>query len=467
MPSSLPVIPQNITVHLGRPDANVANVTVPFPDYIKNVASSEIYPTWPESALRANIYAQISFALNRVYTEWYPSRGYSFDITNSTQYDQAYTPGRDVFENISQIVDDIFNNYVKRYGTVEPYFTQFCNGTTVTCDGLSQWGTVELANQGMTPYEILQYYYGDDIEIVRNAPIQNIQESYPGIPLRLGSVGNDVQAIQIRLNRISQNYPLIPKINPVNGVFDENTENAVRQFQQIFNLAQDGIVGKSTWYKLQFIYVNVKRLAELESEGISLQEISKQFETSLQEGMSGESVRVLQYYLAVLNLSNPEIPPVEVDGIFGPTTKNAVIAFQRINGLTQDGIVGRNTWNLLYNDYLGYVRSLPNTDPRIAPYIFPGDTLTLGSRGPYVEYLQTYLTYISQFYPIPPVPVTGYFGTQTQASVRAFQQEFGLNPTGNVGPTTWNRIASLYSDLLSAETAQVGQYPGYTLQEGS
>ena len=350
---------------------------------------------------------------------------------------------------------------------MEPYFTQFCNGTTVTCDGLSQWGTVELANQGMTPYEILQYYYGDDIEIVRNAPIQNIQESYPGIPLRLGSVGNDVQAIQIRLNRISQNYPLIPKINPVNGVFDENTENAVRQFQQIFNLAQDGIVGKSTWYKIQFIYVNVKRLAELESEGISLQEISKQFETSLQEGMSGESVRVLQYYLAVLNLSNPEIPPVEVDGIFGPTTKNAVIAFQRINGLTQDGIVGRNTWNLLYNDYLGYVRSLPNTDPRIAPYIFPGDTLTLGSRGPYVEYLQTYLTYISQFYPIPPVPVTGYFGTQTQASVRAFQQEFGLNPTGNVGPTTWNRIASLYSDLLSAETAQVGQYPGYPLQEGS
>ncbi len=465
MPSSLPFIPQSITVHLGRPDENVSNITVSFPDYIKNVASSEIYPTWPDSALRANIYAQISFALNRVYTEWYPSRGYPFDITSSTQYDQSFTPGRDIFENISQIVDEIFNDYIKRYGSVEPYFAQFCNGTTVTCEGLSQWGSVDLARQGMTPYEILTYYYGDDIEIVRNAPVQSIEESYPGIPLRLGSAGNEVQTIQIRLNRISQNYPLIPKINPVNGVFNENTENAVKQFQQIFNLTQDGVVGKATWYKIQFLYVNVKRLAELESEGISLQEISKQFETVLQEGNTGDSVRVLQYYLSVLNLSNPEIPPVEIDGVFGPSTKNAVIAFQRLNGLTQDGIVGRNTWNLMYNDYLGFVRTLPNEDPRIAPYIFPGTTLTQGSRGPYVEYLQQYLSYISQFYPIPSVPVTGYFGSQTVAAVTAFQEEFGLTPTGYVGPNTWNRIASLYSDLMSAQSPQAGQYPGYTLQE--
>ena len=156
----LPYIPEFITVHLGAPNSNAPNVQVSFPEYIKNVASSEIYPTWPESSIRANIYAQISFALNRIYTEWYRSRGYDFDITNSTQYDQKFIQGRDIFDNVSQIVDEIFNNYVRRQGSVEPYFTQFCNGTTVTCDGLSQWGTVELARQGYTPYGILQYYYG-------------------------------------------------------------------------------------------------------------------------------------------------------------------------------------------------------------------------------------------------------------------------------------------------------------------
>ena len=178
-PFGYPVIPERITVHLGRPEESARNVEVPFSDYIKNVASSEIYPTWPENAIRANIYAQISYALNRVYTEWYRSRGYDFDITNSTQYDQAYVPERNIFENISQIVDEIFNNYVRRQGSVEPYFTQYCNGTTSTCAGLSQWGTVELANQGYLPYEILRYYYGDDIDIVRNAPVQNVEESYP------------------------------------------------------------------------------------------------------------------------------------------------------------------------------------------------------------------------------------------------------------------------------------------------
>lgn len=205
-----PYIPQFITVHLGTPGQNARNVSIGFPDYIKNVASSEIYPTWPESALRANIYAQTSFALNRVYTEWYRSRGYAFDITNSTQYDQAYLYGRDIFGNISQIVDEIFNDYLRRPGTLEPFFAQFCNGTTVTCRGLSQWGSVTLANQGMTPYEILTYYYGEELEIVRDAPVQSIMESYPGIPLRIGSSGNDVRNVQLRLNRIGRNYPLIP-----------------------------------------------------------------------------------------------------------------------------------------------------------------------------------------------------------------------------------------------------------------
>lgn len=213
----LPVIPKFITVHLGRPDQPAENIRVSFADYIKNVASSEIYPTWPESAIRANILAQISYALNRIYTEYYPSRGYDFDITSSTQYDQKFIPNRDIFENISQIVDDIFNDYVVRQGSVQPYFTQYCSGTTTTCEGLSQWGTVALAEEGLVPYEILQRYYGDDINIVFNAPVAGIERSYPGAPLRLGSAGEDVRIIQRQLNRIADNYPAIPRLSVIDG----------------------------------------------------------------------------------------------------------------------------------------------------------------------------------------------------------------------------------------------------------
>ena len=247
MPTNLPYIPETITVHLGEPDQQAENVTVPFVDYIKNVASSEIYPTWPESALRANILAQISFALNRVYTEYYPSRGYSFNITNSTAIDQSFINGRNYFDTVSLIVDEIFNNYVVRQGSVEPLFTQFCNGTSVTCQGLSQWGTVELANRGFTPYEMLQYYYGDDINIVRNAAVEPFIGSYPGTPFGFGSSGNEVRTIQTELNRISDNYPAIPKIIPTNGFYRESTAEAVRVFQGVFGRPQSGIVIKATW----------------------------------------------------------------------------------------------------------------------------------------------------------------------------------------------------------------------------
>ena len=210
-----PVIPDYITVHLGRPNSPARNVRVPFTDYIKNVASSEIYPTWPENALRANIYAQVSFALNRIFSEYYRSRGYDFDITNSTAYDQAYVDGRDIFSNISKIVDELFNDYVTKGNQIQPYFTEYCDGRTVSCRGLSQWGTVTLANQGRTPYQILQNYYGNDINIVRNAPVKNIPESYPGTLLRLGSVGEDVRTIQRQLNRIRQTSPSIPRSSAI------------------------------------------------------------------------------------------------------------------------------------------------------------------------------------------------------------------------------------------------------------
>ena len=265
--SVVPYIPETITVHLGAPDEEAENVTVSFPEYVKNVASSEIYPTWEPEAIRANILAIISFALNRVYTKFYPRRGYDFQITSTTAYDQKFIKDRNIFENISQEVDEIFNQYIRRKGFVEPLSAKFCNGTTSTCDGLSQWGSQALAQQGYTAEEILKYYYGPCIEIVEDAPIRSLGQSYPGYPLRLGSTGPDVVTVKTMLNRIAENYPAIPKIFPVTRTYDEQTEAAIKKFQSIFNLIPDGIVGKATWYKLVYLYVGVNQLAELVSLG--------------------------------------------------------------------------------------------------------------------------------------------------------------------------------------------------------
>lgn len=446
--TNIPYIPETITVHLGTPDQAAQNVTVSFPDYIKNVASSEIYPTWPESAIRANILAQISFALNRIYTEWYRSKGYDFDITNSTQYDQAFVNGREVFENISQIVDDIFNNYVRKQGSVEPYFTQFCNGTTVTCDGLSQWGTVDLANQGKTPFEILQYYYGDDIELVTNAPIRTNIPSYPGILLRLGVGGNDVRTIQMQLNRIAQNYPSIPKIPQADGVYGKSTEDAVKAFQRIFNLTPDGIVGKATWYKIKYIYNSVKQLGELSSEGVSYEEISTLYDTVLREGSRGGQVKTLQYYLNVIAFFNDNIPFVANDGIFGPATADAVRQFQKEYGLTEDGIVGRQTWNKMNDVYQGLVRAIRPEQLGGRAKLYPGYILTEGARGQDVTDLQTYLSMIRMTYrAIPEIPVTGYFGPQTANAVRVFQRQVGLPESGSVNAVTWKAIEDAYNQI--------------------
>ena len=267
MVNVIPVIPETITVHLGLPNTAAENVTVSFPDYVKNVASSEIYPTWDESALRANILAIMSYALNRVYTEFYRSRGYDFDITNTTARDQAFVNGRSYLENISRLVDEMIGSYIRRTGTVEPLAAKFCNGTTSTCDGLSQWGSEALAQEGLDSVEILRFYYGDDIEIVTNAPMAGITESYPGTPLRVGSRGPDVTVVQTSLNRIGQNYPAIPKVSPVDGIFGPQTEAAVKAFQQIFSLDPDGIVGRASWYQIVRVYVAVLKLAELQSEG--------------------------------------------------------------------------------------------------------------------------------------------------------------------------------------------------------
>ena len=399
MPETLPItpyVPQYITVHLGAPSASAENVTVSFPDYVKNVASSEIYPTWEPAALRANILAIISFALNRVYTEFYPSRGYPFNITASTAYDQKFIKGRNIFENISQLVDELFTTYIRRIGFVEPLAAKFCNGTTVTCDGLSQWGSQALAEEGRDSMAILRYYYGDNIELVTNAPVRGIRYSYPGSPLRRGSRGEAVQRVQVMLNRISRDYPAIPKVYPVDGVFGAATEASVKKFQQVFDLTADGIVGSGTWYKLVFLYVGVLDLAELISQGQTYYPSgggSQPFPSVLREGSRGEPVKVIQYLLSVVGEFYSAIPEVAIDGIFGPATKNAVIALQRLTGLTQDGIVGERTWAALYRLYAGIVDtvdSYTNVIPEpfrpdlsegraTSPTQYPGQALTLGS----------------------------------------------------------------------------------------
>lgn len=352
MPTVTPFVPERITVHLGSPTSDAPNVTVSFSDYVKNVASSEIYPTWDESALRANILAIVSFALNRVYTEFYRSRGYDFDITNSTAIDQYFVNGRSFFENISRLVDELFNDYLRRPSFVEPLAAKFCNGTTVTCEGLSQWGSQNLAQQGYNSNQILRNYYGD-IETVQNAPIRGIASSYPGTPLRRGSTGPNVVIIQTELNRISQNYPAIPKITPVDGIFGSRTEASVRAFQQIFGLAQDGIVGKETWYALVRLYTAVNSLAELRSLGQQFYNINWAPPGSLSVGDTGDKVRLLQYMLSVLSAHISTIPPLSVDGIYGQQTKNAVLAAQRRFGLPETGSVGAQTWDAIYNQYSG------------------------------------------------------------------------------------------------------------------
>ena len=390
-----PYVPQSITVHLGPPGADAENVTVSFPDYVKNVASSEIYPTWEPAAIRANVLAITSFALNRVYTEYYPSRGYPFNITSSTAYDQKFIKGRSIFENISQVVDSIFNSYIRRIGFVEPLAAKFCNGTTTTCDGLSQWGSQAMAEQGADSITILRSYYGDNIEIVTNAPVMGIRYSYPGAPVRLGDRGEAVLRIQTMLNRISRDYPAIPKVQPVDGIFGEGTEQAVIKFQQIFSLTPDGIVGSATWYKLVFLYVGVLDLAELVSEGQTFyaNAIPLEFSDVVAPGDTGEEVRVIQYLLSVVSEFYSNVPPVAVDGVYGPATRQAVLAVQQMAGLPQDGVVGEQTWQALYRLYAGiadtmteYTNVIPEQyRPQLAESDatsltqYPGRPLTLGS----------------------------------------------------------------------------------------
>ena len=456
------IIPERVTVHLGTPNASASNVSVPFVDYIKNVASSEIYPTWPENSLRANIHCQCSFILNRVFTEWYPSRGYNFNITNSTAYDQYYVYGRNIFQRISDLVDEIFNEYIRRPGRIDPYFAEYCNGTTVTCAGLSQWGTVNLANSGRSPLEILQFYYGN-VELTSTNNIRAIQASYPGSPLRRGSSGRDVRTIQQQLNRIRVNYPAIPAINTIDGIFGTETENAVRAFQRIFDLTPDGVVGKRTWYRISYIYVAVKRLGELNSEGERPQYDDNSYPGLLRFGDTGSSVQNLQFYLKTIAAFNPFLPDLAIDGFFGKGTENAVRAFQRTYGLEQDGIVGENTWNRIVSVYLDVTEG-----GTLTIQAYPGRLLRYGSSGDQVLYEQMLLNRIRPvFVTVGKLEEDGIFGSRMRNSVREFQRLFGYRDDGIIGRDTWNGLNRVFGSTVSGCFDNLPPVSGRILQYGS
>lgn len=461
------IIPTYITVHLGRPDSNAENITVPFLYYLKNVASSEIYPTWPVEALKANIWAQTSLALNRIYTEWYPSQGYDFDITNSTAFDQAFVKDRNIFDSISEIVNETFNEYIQKSNYQEPYYAEYCDGKIASCPGMKQWGTLSLANQGYSALEILRYYYGNDIRIRESNNIQDVQASYPGI-LRIGSSGQEVFEMQEFLNAIAVNYPIIPVIFPVNGVFKENTEAAVRAFQRQFNLNVDGVVGKATWYKISYIYAAVRKLAELGSIGRIEDLYSGQYPgTPLRQGDRGVEVQLLQFYLSSISVFYPQIPNVTIDGIFGQNLLKAVLNFQQNFGLIDDGIVGRSTWEKIYAVY-------ETLSDKIVPEenipAYPGRTFQQGSSGEEVLRIQRALNTISTQYPgIPMLVEDGFFGSATTTAVRAFQRQFSLTVDGIVGELTWNKIFEISALIEEGELngEDMPPYPGTLLRVGS
>jgi peptidoglycan hydrolase-like protein with peptidoglycan-binding domain len=258
------VVPQTIVVHDGAPtDRTAKDYYVPYRDYVKNVASSEIYATWPQNTITANVLAIMSFTLNRVYTEWYRNKGYDFTITSSTAFDHKWIYGRNIYESISEVVDDIFDNYLSRPGVRQPILTQYCDGRQVQCPNwMTQWGSCSLGEQGYSPVEILRYFYGDNMYVNTAEQISGIPASWPGYDLTVGSSGDKVRQLQEQLDAIATVYTAISRVS-ADGIYGQQTAESVRQFQNIFGLPQTGVTDFATWYKISHIYVGITRIAEL------------------------------------------------------------------------------------------------------------------------------------------------------------------------------------------------------------
>jgi peptidoglycan hydrolase-like protein with peptidoglycan-binding domain len=440
-------LPENITVHLGQPDEDSENVTIPFIDYIKNVASNELYPTWSENALRANIHAIVSVALNRAVLQWYRIKGYDFDITNSTQYDQAYVHNSGIFDNISNITNEIFNQYIVKRNDIIPFYAEFCDGKISQCNGMYQWGAVYLADEGYDAIEILKYYYGDDISIVKDAPVGLSGLSFIGEPMKLGDSRILVLMMQLALNRIYKSFPAVPKITPIDGYFGQSTESAVKEFQKIFGLPVTGIIDQETFYKIRYIYLAVAKTSELTAEQTQLANIIELTKNSLLQGDKRPQVTLLQFFLNILSLYYNTIPGVTITGIFDPETRTSVIEFQKTMGLPVTGIVNPENWDIIYKIILTIFETLP-VETVYLPYIPYADREYIkgfGIEQPGVFAIQVMLASISLFMPsIPLVNVNGMFDEETERAVIAFQNLYGIEPTGTVNETTWNELMRVY-----------------------
>ena len=439
-----PIVPNTITVHLGAPDDAVRDITVPFTDYISNVASSEIYPTWPRSAIVANIYAIISFAMNRIYNEWYRSKGYNFDITSSPLYDQTYIENRATYEIVDDIVGEIFDNYVIKGNQIQPYFTRYCDGRVTTCEGLSQWGSVSLANQGKTPLQILQYYYGNDIEIKYNAQVGDNIPGFPGYDIGLGYAGNPVLAIQRDLRRIRQNYPAIPNISDTLGIYEQETENAVKKFQEIFSLPITGIVDKATWYKIKYVYTSVKKLSDLYSEGLTEEEATFLYTDKLDYGDTGIEVEYIHYFLDAIAFLDKDIPRLPTNSIYNNNTITMVKAFQEKYNLPVTGIFTYTDWTVLKNAYRNILKSFPKEYQDYVNELYPDYFLVRGMTGNDVKRFQRFLLAICRYdKSIPGVRVNGIFDELTEQSVKKLQEDYDFDINGVVGPLLWKKVVEL------------------------
>lgn len=445
-----PIIPTDITIHLGEPDQAARDITVPFTDYISNVAASELYPTWPFASLEANIYAIVSFALNRVFNEWYRSKGYNFDITSSPNYDQTYTLNRATYENIDDIVNNIFDNYVVKGNQVQPYFTRYCDGRKTTCDGLSQWGSVSLANQGKSSLDILKNYYGNDISIKYNAPVGEVEAGYPGSPIGLGYSGNPVIGIQRALRRIRRNYPAIPEIPEIAsslGIYDMETENAVRKFQEIFSLPVTGIVDKGTWYKIRYVFISVKKLFDLYSEGLSEEEATFLYSDLLKYGDTGIEVSYIHYFLDALAFLDNDIPRLPTNSVYNDNTVTMVRAFQEKYGLPVTGDFDYRDWGVLKGVYRNILKSFPLEYKDFVNDLYPDYFLIRGTASDDVRRFQMFLYKICRRdKSIPGVRVNGIFDELTEKSVRKLQRDYGLDVNGIVGPLLWRKVVELSKD---------------------
>ena len=459
------VIPNFVTVHLGKPGTAASNVRVAYKEYIKNVCTHEIYSTWPLAALEANILAQISLLLNRIFTEWYPSKGYAYDITNSTAYDQFYVHGGGYASNIGVIVDRIFNQYIRRQGHLEPFYAEYCDGIKADCPGMKQWGTESLARQGLNAFEILKRYYPSDIQIIQTNNISDNTSSFPGYSLAIGSTGPSVKWVQRLLNRITRDFPGIPNVGIPDGVYGQSTANSVSAFQRTFNLPVTGIVNSATWYEISRVFAAVTKLAELGSEGIFVGIGPTPPTTPIALGARGALVAQLQFLLNYISQYYPSIPPVVENAYFDQRTKDSVLAFQEYFSLVADGQVGPATWNMLYSVYKSIQKPEPPgpQPPPIQPY--PGAPLRIGSTGSNVLLIQRILNHLSIYYPqIPRLAEDGIFGQGTHNAVVQFQTLFRILPIdGIVGPVTWNAIMTEFARITQA----LPPYPGTAARLGS